>query len=66
MMVLVAFALAQKRDGDLVAFAVRPGDTRLRQALDGYLQGMRQARSTLMCKCMSEEALSLIALARRE
>jgi ABC-type amino acid transport substrate-binding protein len=76
-MALLDFALAQKRDGDLVAgafvgattsaaFAVRPGDARLRQALDGYLQGMRQARAALMFKYMSEEALSLIALARRE
>jgi hypothetical protein len=35
-------------------------------ALNGYLQGMGQARHTLMLKYLSEEALSLIALARRE
>ena len=76
-MALLDFALAQKHDPDLVAgafvgsatsaaFAVRPQDGRLLGALDGYLQGMRQARSALMFKYLSEEALSLIALARRE
>jgi ABC-type amino acid transport substrate-binding protein len=76
-MALLDFALAQKRDPALVAggfvggatsaaLAVRPGDARLREALDGYLQGMRHARHALMFKYLSEEALSLIALARRE
>jgi ABC-type amino acid transport substrate-binding protein len=76
-MALLDFALAQKRDADLVsgafvgsaksaAFAVRPQDARLLEALNDYLQGMRQARSALMFKYLSEEALSLIALARRE
>jgi membrane-bound lytic murein transglycosylase F len=76
-MALLDFALAQKRDGDLVAgtfvgaatsaaFAVRPQDARLHAALNGYLQGMGQARHALMFKYLSEEALSLIALARRE
>jgi ABC-type amino acid transport substrate-binding protein len=76
-MALLDFALVQKRDPALVAggfvgpaasaaLAVRPGDARLREALDGYLQGMRHARHALMFKYLSEEALSLIALARRE
>jgi hypothetical protein len=45
---------------------VRPDERRLLEALDGYLQGMGQARHALMFKYLSEEALSLIALARRE
>lgn len=76
-MALLDFALAQKRDPDLVAgtfvgptasaaLGLRKDDTRLRQELDGYLQGMRQARHHLMFKYLSEEALSLIALARRD
>jgi ABC-type amino acid transport substrate-binding protein len=76
-MALLDFALAQKHDDALVAgafvgsatsaaFAVRPQDGRLLGALNDYLQGMRQARSALMFKYLSEEALSLIALARRE
>jgi ABC-type amino acid transport substrate-binding protein len=76
-MTLLDFSLAQKRDRELVAgafvgaaasaaFAVRPRDARLLAALEGYLQGMRQARHALMFKYLSEEALSLIALARRE
>jgi ABC-type amino acid transport substrate-binding protein len=75
-MALLDFALAQKRDPQLAAgpflgssssaaFAVRPQDRRLLEALDGYLQGMRQARHVLMFKYLSEEALSLIALARK-
>jgi len=74
---LLDFALASKRDPELVAgtfvgtglaaaFAVRPDDGRLLEALNGYLQGMRQARHALMFKYLSEDALSLIALARRE
>jgi ABC-type amino acid transport substrate-binding protein len=76
-MALLDFALAQKRDPELVAgafvgsasaaaMAVRPEDGRLLESLDGYLQGMRQARHALMFKYLSEDALSLIALARRE
>jgi ABC-type amino acid transport substrate-binding protein len=76
-MALLDFALAQKRDPDLVAgpfigptasaaLGLRKGDAQLRRALDGYLQGMRQARHHLMFKYLSEEALSLIALARRD
>jgi hypothetical protein len=44
----------------------RPENGRLLEALNGYLQGMRQARHTLLFEYLSEEALSLIALARRE
>jgi ABC-type amino acid transport substrate-binding protein len=76
-MALLDFTLAQKHDPELVggafvgsstsaAFAVRPRDGRLRAALDTYLRGIRQARSALMFKYLSEDALSLIALARRE
>jgi ABC-type amino acid transport substrate-binding protein len=76
-MALLDYALASKRDHDLVAgafvgpalsaaMAVRPGDGRLHAALNGYLQSMGQARHALMFKYLSEEALSLIALARRE
>lgn len=76
-MPLFDFALAQKRDADLVAgtfvggataaaMAVRPDDGRLLEALNGYLQGMGQARHALMIKYLSEDALSLVALARRE
>jgi hypothetical protein len=32
----------------------------------GYLDGMRQARHTLLFEYVSEDALALIALARRE
>lgn len=71
------FALAKKHDPELVAgafvgktgaaaLALRPADGRLLEALNGYLQGMRQARQTLMFKYLSEEALTLIALARRD
>jgi len=71
------YALASKRDHDLVAgafvgtglsaaFAMRPEDGRLVEALNSYLLGLRQARQALMFKYLSEEALSLIALARRE
>jgi ABC-type amino acid transport substrate-binding protein len=74
---LVDFALAQKHDPELVAgaflgpvtsgaFAVRPGETRLLAALNSYLQGTRQAQHALVFKYLSEEALSLIALARRK
>lgn len=76
-MALLDFTLAREHDPALVAggfvgpaasaaLAVRPEDARLREALDGYLQGMRQARHALMFKYLSEDALSLIALARRE
>jgi hypothetical protein len=76
-MALLDYALASKRDpalaagtfvgpGASAALAVRPDEPRLREALNGYLQGMRQARHTLMFKYLSEEALTLIALARRE
>jgi ABC-type amino acid transport substrate-binding protein len=76
-MTVFDFALAKKHDGDLqagafvgragaAALAVRPDDARLLEALNGYLQGMRQARHTLMFKYLSEEALTLIAQARRE
>jgi membrane-bound lytic murein transglycosylase F len=76
-MPLLDYALASKRDPELTAgaflgsslsgaMAVRPDERRLLEALDGYLQGMGQARHALMFKYLSEEALSLIALARRE
>lgn len=76
-MTVFDFALAKKHDVELVAgafvgkagaaaLAVRPDDARLLEALDGYLQGMRQARHALLFKYLSEEALTLIAQARRE
>jgi hypothetical protein len=76
-MTVFDFALAKKHDPDLVAgafvgpaaaaaLAVRRDDGRLLEALNGYLLGMRQARQSLMFKYVSEEALSLIAQARRE
>jgi ABC-type amino acid transport substrate-binding protein len=76
-MALLDYAFASKRDPRLAAgafvggglsaaWAVRPGDSRLLTALDGYLRGMGQARPALMIRYLSEEALSLIALARRE
>jgi len=76
-MTVFDFVLAKKHDTELVAgaflgkagvaaLAVRPEDARLREALNGYLQGMRQARHTLLFKYLSEEALTLIAQARRE
>jgi ABC-type amino acid transport substrate-binding protein len=76
-MALLDFALAQKRDPELVggafvggataaAMAVRPQDSHLLASLNGYLLGMSQARHALMLKYVSEDALSLIALARRE
>lgn len=76
-MTVFDFALAKKHDPELqagafvgragvAALAVRPDDGRLLEALNGYLQGMRQARHTLLFKYLSEEALTLIAQARRE
>ena len=76
-MALLDFALAQKRDPELVAgafvgsataaaLALRAEDGHPLESLNGYLQGMRQARHALMFKYLSEDALSLIALARRE
>ncbi len=76
-MTVFDFALAKKHDAELVAgafvgkagaaaLAVRPEDGRLLEALNGYLQGIRQARHTLLFKYLSEEALTLIAQARRE
>jgi polar amino acid transport system substrate-binding protein len=77
MMALLDYALAQKHDPALVAgafvgptsaaaFGVRKDDPPLLEALNGYLTGMGQARHFLMFKYLSEEALSLIALARHE
>lgn len=76
-MTVFDFALAKKHDAALqagafvgragaAALAVRPEDGRLLEALNGYLQGMRQARHTLLFKYLSEEALTLIAQARRD
>ena len=76
-MTVFDFALAKRHDAELVAgafvgkpgaaaLAVRPEDGRLLEALNGYLQGMRQARHSLLFKYLSEEALTLIAQARRE
>ncbi len=76
-MTVFDFALAKKHDSELVAggfvggagsaaLALRPEDGRLLEALNGYLRGMRQARHALMFKYLSEEALTLIAQARRE
>lgn len=74
---LVDFALAQKHDPELVAgvflgdvtsgaFAIRPEDTSLLAALNSYLQDTEQAQHALVLRYLSGEALSLIALARRE
>ena len=71
------FALAKKHDAELVAgtfvgraaaaaLAVRLEDGRLLEAVNGYLRGMQQARHTLLFKYLNEEALTLIAQARRE
>jgi ABC-type amino acid transport substrate-binding protein len=76
-MALLDYSLARKRDPDLVAgaflgpttsaaFGIRKGEDRLAETLNGYLEGMRQARHHLMFKYLDEESLSLIALARRE
>jgi ABC-type amino acid transport substrate-binding protein len=76
-MALLDYALASKRDPRLeagvflgsslsAAWAVRPADAALLSALDGYLRGMGQARHALMFKYLSEGALSLIAIARRQ
>ena len=48
------------------AFGVRQDEATLVEALNGYLEGMRQARHHLMFKYLDEESLSLIALARRD
>jgi ABC-type amino acid transport substrate-binding protein len=71
------FSLARKRDEALTAgafigprghaaFGVRKSDTRLREALNAYLETTRQSRHHLMFRYLDEDALSLIALARRE
>jgi ABC-type amino acid transport substrate-binding protein len=71
------FALARKRDDRLAAgafvgprgyaaFGVRKTDTLLRDALNHYLEATRQSRHHLMFRYLDEDALSLIALARRE
>jgi ABC-type amino acid transport substrate-binding protein len=76
-MTVFDFALAKKHDAELeagafvgraatAAFAVRRDDGRLLEALNGYLRGMQQARHTLLFKYLSDEALTLIAQARRE
>jgi len=76
-MTVFDFALAKRHDAELeagafvgkagaAAFAVRQDDARLLEALNGYLSGMRQARHSLMFKYLSEEALTLLAQARRE
>jgi ABC-type amino acid transport substrate-binding protein len=76
-MALLDYALAHKRDPDLVpgsfigatasaAFGVHPAEVSLRAALDNYLDGTRQGRHHLMLKYLDEDVLSLIAVARRE
>jgi ABC-type amino acid transport substrate-binding protein len=76
-MTVFDFALAKKHDPALLAgafvgktgaaaLAVRADDARLRLALDGYLQGLRSARHALLFKYLSDEALTLIAQARRD
>jgi len=76
-MALLDYSLARKRDSNLVAgtfvgptasaaFGVRQDEGGLREALNVYLEGMRQARHHLMFKYLDEESLSLIALARRD
>ena len=73
---VIDFALSQKRNPELVAgaflgptsaasFAVRKEDSRLLAAFDGYLQDSRQGRQTLMLRYLSQDALGLIAQARR-
>jgi polar amino acid transport system substrate-binding protein len=76
-MTVLDFAIAQRHDAELeggvfvgktttAAFAVRQDDPGLLEALNGYLHGMQQARQSLMFKYLSEDALTLIAQARRE
>ena len=76
-MTVFDFALAKRHDPELeagtfvgktgaAAFAVRQDDARLLEALNGYLRGMQQARQSLMFKYLSDDALTLIAQARRE
>jgi len=76
-MALLDYALASKRDAQLhagaflgaglsAAWAVRPANAALLGALDDYLRAMGQARHALLFRYVGEEALSLIALARRE
>jgi ABC-type amino acid transport substrate-binding protein len=76
-MALIDYSLARKRDPGLVAgafigptasaaFGIRKDEPTLAEALNGYLEGMRQARHHLMFKYLDEESLSLIALARRD
>jgi ABC-type amino acid transport substrate-binding protein len=76
-MALLDYALARKRDPDLVAgtfigakasaaLGVSPDAVTLRRALDEYLEITRQGRHHLMMKYLDEGALSLIALARRD
>jgi ABC-type amino acid transport substrate-binding protein len=73
---VIDFALAQKRTPELVAgaflgattgagFAVRKEDSRLLGAFDAYLQDSRQGRQALMLRYLSQDALGLIARARR-
>ncbi len=76
-MALLDYSLARKRDPGLVAgafigpsasaaFGIRRDESTLAEALNAYLEGMRQARHHLMFKYLDEESLSLIALARRD
>jgi len=76
-MALLDYALARKRDPELVAgtfvgatasaaFGVRPDEVSLLAALDDYLNGMRQGRHHLMLRYLDEDVLSLIAVARRD
>jgi len=76
-MTVFDFALAKRHDPELeagvfvgktgaAAFAVRLADARLLEAMNGYLRGMQQARQSLMFKYLSDDALTLIAQARRE
>jgi len=76
-MTVFDFALAKRHDPELeagvfvgkagqAAFAVRQDDARLLEAMNGYLRGMQQARQSLMFKYLSDDALTLIAQARRE
>lgn len=76
-MALLDYALARKRDGELVAgtfvggpasaaLGVHPDNATLLEALNAYLGATRQGRQHLMLKYLDESALSLIALARRD
>lgn len=76
-MPVIDFSLAQKRYPELVAgvfvgtagraaIGLHKDAARLLAALDAYLRDTQQARQALLLKYLSQEALTLIARARRE